>query len=314
MFLSIPFQYCQLKTRKENFVKLLERMQHYQSVHLNALKQRRYVRLAASHTNPDDECDEQEDPDIANRLDSARPLDTADLDRVRSAQTIDDFLDCYHHFHLHYGPDLIPMKHHEAKLLHQATTAANPDDADDDPALHFNKYASRKDRFHHCKQAGLWSLANKFGLTCEQLGENLLADYQLHDIDQCAIEPNMLAMDFVREPYFQNVEQVLGAVKYMVAVQLAKDPVVRGCVREMYMQNACLNVRPVLPRGLKEIDETHPCYPFKYLAMKPCSKLRGDDFYKLDQAEREGLITIKFETGKIKTYATVSSQRSVIAK
>ncbi len=124
----------------------------------------------------------------------------------------------------------------------------------------------------------------------------------------------MLAMDFVREPYFQNVEQVLAAVKYMVAVQLAKDPVVRGCVREMYMQNACLSVRPVVPRGLKEIDETHPCYAFKYLAMKPCSTLRGDDFYKLDQAEREGLITVKFETGKIKTYASVSSQRSVRVK
>ncbi len=122
----------------------------------------------------------------------------------------------------------------------------------------------------------------------------------------------MLAMDYVREPYFQNVEQVLSAVKYMVSIQLAKDPVVRGCVREMYMQNSCLNVRPVVPRGLKEIDETHQCYPFKYLSMKPCSKLRGDEYYKLDQAEREGLITIKFETSQIKTYITAAGSKKAV--
>jgi hypothetical protein len=126
-------------------------MQHYQTVHLNNLKQRRYVRLTTGHGD-EDECDEEEDPDIANRIDSARPLDNTDLERVRSAQTVDEFLDCYHHFHLHYGPDLIPMKQYEAKMQHQVNNPEEEIDPAEDPTLQFNKYASRKDRFHHCKQ------------------------------------------------------------------------------------------------------------------------------------------------------------------
>ena len=121
---------------------------------------------------------------------------------------------------------------------------------DDEEQPAFIKYASRKDRFHHCRSAGLTSLANKFGLTCEQFGENVASDYQVNDVEQCAIEPNMLAMDYVREPNFQNVDQVLSAVKYMVTIQLAKDPVVRNTIRELYMQNVCINVRPVAPRGM----------------------------------------------------------------
>jgi transcription elongation factor SPT6 len=164
------------------------------------------------------------------------------------------------------------------------------------------RYASRKDNYHYCKQAGLTSLVKKFGLTCEQFGENVAADYQMHDIDQCAIEPSMLASDLVREPYFQNTEQVIAAVKYMMTIQLARDPTVRSNVRDLYMQNVCINVRPTIPRGLKDIDENHACYKFKYLHMKPCSKLAFDDFYKLNQAEQDALISIKFEPGNIKKY------------
>ena len=47
----------------------------------------------------------------------------------------------------------------------------------------YMKYASRKDRLFHCKQMGLDSFTKKFGLSCEQYGENLMADYQKHEID-----------------------------------------------------------------------------------------------------------------------------------
>ncbi len=123
------------------------------------------------------------------------------------------------------------------------------DDMDDDEGSTFIKYASRKDRYHHCKAVGLASLASQFGLTCEQFGENVTSDYQMHDVEQCAVEPAILAQDFVREPHFQQADQVLAAAKYMVTIELAKDPVVRSAVRELYMQNVCIDVRPVNPRG-----------------------------------------------------------------
>jgi transcription elongation factor SPT6 len=38
-------KYCQLKNRKENFIKLVERMRHYQGELLKELKTKRYVRV-----------------------------------------------------------------------------------------------------------------------------------------------------------------------------------------------------------------------------------------------------------------------------
>lgn len=70
------------------------------------------------------------------------------------------------------------------------------------------KYASKKDRYHHCKLAGLCGLAKKFGLTPEQLGENLECDYQKHEIEQCAIAPSDEALSYAKEPYFTSTDQV----------------------------------------------------------------------------------------------------------
>ena len=113
----------------------------------------------------------------------------------------------------------------------------------------FTKFASKKDVYHHCKVAGLNSFAKKFGLTPEQFGENLQADYQKHEIDQWSVEPNMVAGDFLRDSNFNTTDQVLTTVRYMVSIQLAKDPTVRQYVRDLYMQRACVNVKPTMPKG-----------------------------------------------------------------
>ena len=120
--------------------------------------------------------------------------------------------------------------------------------ADDIPK--FTKFASKKDVYHHCKMTGLNSFAKKFGLTPEQYGENLQADYQKHEIDQWGIEPSMLACDYMaEESSFKTADQVLTTVRYMVSIQLARDPTVRQYVRDLYMQRACLNVKPTMPKG-----------------------------------------------------------------
>ena len=41
------------------------------------------------------------------------------------------------------------------------------------------------------------------------------------------------------------------------------------------------------------IDESHPCFPSKYLKNKPVREFKGDDFLKLVQAEKDGLLNIK---------------------
>lgn len=45
----------------------------------------------------------------------------------------------------------------------------------------------------------------------------------------------------------------------MVAVQISRDPLVRCCMRETFFDRAKLDIVPT-KRGIKEIDENHPCY------------------------------------------------------
>ena len=39
---------------------------------------------------------------------------------------------------------------------------------------------------------------------------------------------------------------------------------------------------------MKEIDESHPCYIFKYLKNKPVRELEEDQFLRMLQAEQDG--------------------------
>ncbi|KFM58178.1 Transcription elongation factor SPT6, partial [Stegodyphus mimosarum] len=50
----------------------------------------------------------------------------------------------------------------------------------------------------------------------------------------------------------------------MVANQISKEPAVHKCVRQTYFERAKISVRPT-KKGIKEIDENHPCYSMKYL-------------------------------------------------
>jgi transcription elongation factor SPT6 len=79
--------------------------------------------------------------------------------------------------------------------------------------------------------------------------------------------------------------------KYMVAIQLSREPLVRSTLRDAFQEKAKLTVRPT-KKGIKEIDENHPCYSFKYLKEKPVRDLSGEMFLKLHMAEQEKLLTL----------------------
>ncbi|PIK37488.1 putative transcription elongation factor SPT6 [Apostichopus japonicus] len=142
-----------------------------------------------------------------------------------------------------------------------------------------------------CSEAGLDGLAKKYGLTPEQFGENLRDNYQRYDPEQLPVEPKTAAADYISSK-FDSEEVVLRASRYMVALQLAHDPMVRQCVRQTYYERAKISVKPT-KKGFKEIDENHPCYTMKYLLNKQVKDLYLDQFLKLTQAEEEGLLKMK---------------------
>ncbi|XP_051533006.1 transcription elongation factor SPT6 [Myxocyprinus asiaticus] len=270
-------KWTQLKTRKQNLTRLFQRMQSYQFEQISA------------------------DPDKP-LADSTRPLDTADLERLKDVQSLDELGDVYNHFLLYYGRD-IPKMQNSAKATKKKLkkikevseedgeeAEVEEEEEEEDQKGPDLKLASRRDMYSICQSTGLDGLAKKFGLTPEQFGENLRDSYQRHETEQFPAEPLELAKDYVCSQ-FNTPEAVLEGARYMVAMQIAREPLVRHVLRQTFQERAKINIKPT-KKGKKDVDEAHYAYSFKYLKNKPVKELSGDQFLKMCLAEEEGLLTI----------------------
>lgn len=156
------------------------------------------------------------------------------------------------------------------------------------------KISSSKDRYHLARQHQIGDLVKKFGLTPEEFGENLRDDYQRNTVAQHYTRPLDEAANHVKPgTRFANREDVLDAAKLMYCREISCDPLVRQNIRKYYFDNAVINVKPTT-LGLKEIDENHPCYSFKFLRNKPVARLTGDQFLNMVNAEKDKLLEVKF--------------------
>ncbi|KAF4529397.1 hypothetical protein B566_EDAN003489 [Ephemera danica] len=275
-------KWCQLKTRKTNLTRLFEKMRDYQAEEL------------MKHI----------DQPIA---DNVRVIKDEDIERLRKVQSMEELRDIYQHFMLYYSHDLPAMqeacrrkeraeakeKRRQEKLARRMergegeegdedVVEEEPEEDDAEELEQENetlKQASRGGTYALCRRAGLDGLAKKFGLSPEQFAENLRDNYQRNEVQQEPTEPSAVADEF-KSNIFQTTEDVLMAAKFMVAIQLSREPIVRFCIRENYFERAKINIKPT-KKGLKEIDENHPCYS-------------GDQFLKLHTAEQERLIVLTF--------------------
>ncbi|XP_076825036.1 transcription elongation factor SPT6-like [Clavelina lepadiformis] len=257
-------KWTQLNNRKANLTRLLQKMQTFQ-----------YEQISADPDKP--------------LGDNVRALTDADIERIQGVQTMEELKDVYGHFLLHYGRD-IPKMQNALRIQRQRERS---EDVDKEPRTQASdlKQASRRDMYTVCLNAGLGGVANKFGLTPEQFGENLRDNYQRHETEQYPAEPLDLAEDFLC-PQFSTKEGVLEGARYMVAMQLAREPLVRQCVRQTFMERAKISARPT-KKGKKEIDEQHPCFRHKWLCNKPVKDLSGPQFLHIQNAETEGLLTVE---------------------
>ena len=55
---------------------------------------------------------------------------------------------------------------------------------------------------------------------------------------------------------FSTVDQVLEAARHMVAMQIARDPLVRQCVRQTFYERAKLKIKPT-KKGKKVMELFH---------------------------------------------------------
>lgn len=172
-------------------------------------------------------------------------------------------------------------------------TQANEEDALNKKLSNF-KISSSKSFYQRCLDQGLDEVKSKFGLTAEQLGENLREDYQRNNVVQCQRKPIEVAGEWNdKEKQYSSNEACLKAATRMFAIELASYPTVRQIIRRTYFENAVINVKPT-ELGMKEIDENHPCYATKFLKNKPVKTLLTEQFLEIIKAEQSKLLELKF--------------------
>uniref|UniRef100_A0A1B0BJV8 Transcription elongation factor SPT6 n=1 Tax=Glossina palpalis gambiensis TaxID=67801 RepID=A0A1B0BJV8_9MUSC len=297
-------RWCQLLSRKNKLVQLFEKMASYQS----------------------NEIISQTENDLP---DDIRLIKDEDLDRLREVQTMEELRDVHMQFLLYYS-HIIPkmqeeqrrkereLKKQQKREQRRQANEENPDevqltydssDEDDTPEEHL-KQAKDSGPYAMCRKAGICGFAKRFGLRPEQFAENLRDSYQRHEVDQEPISPSDLAKQYLTTK-FMTVDEVIHAAKFVVARQISREPLLRKTVREVFFERAKLSVRPT-KRGMKEIDENHPCYSMKYLSNKPVREFVVDQFLRLVMAEDDKLLTItisdQIEGITTNSYITESKQ------
>jgi len=280
-------KWTQLQSRKKNMMRLFNKMLEYQSEKLTK--------------NVEESIPE-----------NVRVLKDEDIYRLGNVQSLEELNDVYAHFNLYYGTDVPVMqeahrlkqkeeareRRREAARRRQADGGEDLEDIPEEEALDEEstiKQTKRNDQYTLCSKAGLDGLIHKYGLSPEQFAENLRDNYQRHAVEQYPTKPHELALDYV-SPKFSTAEEVLKAANYMLAVQMAREPLVRQCVRDAFHERTRINVVPT-KQGLKEVDENHALFGLKFLKDKPVRDLQDDQFLRLSVAEQDKLLTITFQTG-----------------
>ena len=165
----------------------------------------------------------------------------------------------------------------------------DPEDADDDEEEDL-KHASKADAYSLCVKFGVSGMAARFGLTPEQFGENLRDGYLRNEPEQDPSDVAEVAQEYLSAK-LTTTEEVVKAAVFMVATQIAKEPLVRQTVREIFQEKAKVSCRPT-EKGVKEIGEDHEIYTMKYLGNKPMREFRHEQFLKLQAAAEEKLVEL----------------------
>uniref|UniRef100_A0A1I8JEX7 Transcription elongation factor spt6 n=1 Tax=Macrostomum lignano TaxID=282301 RepID=A0A1I8JEX7_9PLAT len=217
--------------------------------------------------------------------DNYRPLSDEDVARALKVTSLEELDDVYQHFLLYYGRDMQAMHEYFDELQQQQATQQQQQARRNQ----LRRQANTRPQYRLCLEARLVGLARRWGLTPEQFADNLKEQFSRHEVDQCMLDPLEAAREFVSER-FPTPEDALDGARLVVATQIAADPTVRQIVRRRFFSSAKLTVRPT-KKGQREIDESHHLYPYKYLTNKEVDSIHGDAFLKIQQGQKDGLVT-----------------------
>ena len=140
-----------------------------------------------------------------------------------------------------------------------------------------------------------YHLVRAFGITADQLAQNADKSGPRTYTDDADMRPDDLADTLVRDPDYRTSEDVTTAARAMYVEEIATSPRMRRHIRRLYYENLVFDVHRT-DKGLKQIDEEHPYYEFKYLRNQKVRDFlmdRPELFLRILKAESEGLVELQ---------------------
>lgn len=145
------------------------------------------------------------------------------------------------------------------------------------------------------RQSPAYHLVRAFGITADQLAVNADKTGRRTYTDDPDMQPEDLADTLLGGPDYKTGEEILNAARAMFIEEIAMSPRMRRHVRQLYYAGLVFDVHRT-EKGLKQIDEEHPFYEFKYLRNQKVRDFlfdRPEMFLRMLKAESEGLIEIR---------------------
>ncbi|KAL9533186.1 Transcription elongation factor [Sphaerulina musiva] len=142
-----------------------------------------------------------------------------------------------------------------------------------------------------------YHLVRAFGITADAIAQN--AENQAvgrrrytEDPDQ---SPEDIADTLIRDPDYKTGEDVLAAAKAMFVEEIVMSPRMRRHMRKIYYENLVFDCFRT-EKGLKQINEEHPYYEFKYLRNQEVRYFlveKPELFLRMLKAEADGLVEVR---------------------
>ena len=149
--------------------------------------------------------------------------------------------------------------------------------------------------FDKVRQGPAYHLVRAFGITADQLAINTDKSGRRTYTDDPSMRPDDMADSLVRDPDYKTGQDVIHAARAMFVEEIVVSPRLRRYLRQIYYTSVVFDVHRT-EKGLKQINEEHPYYEFKYLRNQRIEELlldRPHIFLLMLKAESEGLVEIR---------------------
>ena len=205
-------------------------------------------------------------------------------DMVPAAVTIDDLQDIQDYLNFQYSQQL---------------REANAEEAETNGTQ--KRARGARSIWDRVRAGSPYHLVRAFGITADAVAANAEKEGSRTFTEDPDKRPDDLADEHVQAPDFRTGEDVLVAARAMFVEELVTSPRMRRFLRKIFYEQLVFDVYRT-EKGLKQIDDEHPYYEFKYLRNQDIKAFgdRPELFLKMLRAESEGLVEVRVTLPKEK--------------